>query len=82
LGELKWCRLFAPRSLALEPAYKWREARFLVLTIEPCLVPSPKSCFQGKIEEANTRASLKTYAPNDLSVGDTWLILQEEIIFE
>jgi hypothetical protein len=28
------------------------------------------------------RASLKTHAPNDLSVGGARLILQEEVIFE
>jgi hypothetical protein len=83
LGELKWSQLFAPSSLELgEPAYEWREARFMVLTIEPCPVTSPKRGFQGKIKEASARASLKTYAPNDLSVGSTRLILQEEIIFE
>jgi hypothetical protein len=72
LGELKWSQLFAPSSLELgEPAYERREARFMVLTIEPCLVTSPKRGFQGKIKEASARASLKTYAPNDLSVGST-----------
>jgi hypothetical protein len=54
----------------------------MVLAIEPCPVPSSKRGFQGKIKEASTRASLKTYAPNDLSIGDTRLILQEEIIFK
>jgi hypothetical protein len=83
LGELKWSQLFAPSSLELgEPAYERREARFMVLTIEPCPVTSPKRGFQGKIKEVSARASLKTYAPNDLSVGSTRLILQEEIIFE
>jgi hypothetical protein len=65
-----------------EPAYEWREARFMVLAIEPCPMPSPKRGFQGKIEEASVRASLKTYAHNDLSVGGTRLILQEEILLE
>jgi hypothetical protein len=65
-----------------EPAYERREARFMVLAIEPCPVPSPKRGFQGKIEEASIRESLKAYAPNDLSIGSTRLILQEEIIFE
>jgi hypothetical protein len=83
LGELKSSRLFAPSSLELgEPTYEWREARFMVLAIEPYPVPSPKGGFQGKIEEASARTSLKTYAPNDLLVGGTQLILQEEIIFE
>jgi hypothetical protein len=47
----------------------------VVLAIEPCLVPSPKRGIQGKDEEASARVSLKTYVPNDLSVGGTWLIL-------
>jgi hypothetical protein len=83
LDELEWSWLFAPSSLELgEPAYEWREARFMVLSIEPCPVPSPKRGFQRKIEEASMRASLKTYAPNDLLVGGTRLILQEEISFK
>jgi hypothetical protein len=70
LGELKWCRLFAPSSLELrELAYEWREASFMVLAIEPCPVPSLKRGFQGMIEDANARASLKTYAPVTLRLG-------------
>jgi hypothetical protein len=38
-------------------------------------VPSPKRSFQGKVEEASMRAGLETYAPNNLSVGGTWLVL-------
>jgi hypothetical protein len=83
LGELEWSQLFALGSLELrEPAYKWREARFMVFAIEPCLVPSSGRGFQGKIIEASARVSLKIYALNDLLVGGTQLILQEEIIFE
>jgi hypothetical protein len=51
----------------------------MVPAIEPCPVPSPKRGFQGKIKEASARVSLKTYTSNDLSVGGTRLILQEEI---
>jgi hypothetical protein len=54
----------------------------MILIIEPYPMTSPQRDFQGKIEEASVRASLKTYAPNDLLVGGTRLILQEEIIFE
>jgi hypothetical protein len=83
LGELEWSHLFTSCSLELEEsAYERREASFMVHAIEPCPVPSLKRGFQGKIEEASVRASLKTYAPIDHSVGATWLILQEEIIFE
>jgi hypothetical protein len=64
LGELEWSRLFAPSSLELrEPAYEQGEARFMVLTIEPCPVPSSRRGFQGKIKEAGARVSLKTYTP-------------------
>jgi hypothetical protein len=76
VGELEWSRLFAPSSLELlEPAYEWREAGFMVLAIKPCPVPSLKRGFQGKVEEASVRVSLKTNTPNDLSVGGTRLIL-------
>jgi hypothetical protein len=83
LGELKWSRLFAPSSLELEEsAYKSREAGFVVLTIEPCSVPSPESSFQRKVEEACVRAGLKTYSPNNLLVSGTRLVFQEEVVFE
>jgi DNA-binding transcriptional regulator PaaX len=54
----------------------------MTLAIEPCPVPSPKRTFEGKIEEAITGAGLEIYAPNNLSVGGTWLVLQEDIVFE
>jgi hypothetical protein len=76
LGELEWSQLFAPSSLELgELAYERREAGFMVLAIDPFLVPSQKRGFQGNVEEASARVSLKTYAPNDLLVGGTQLIL-------
>jgi hypothetical protein len=76
LGDVEWSRFFAPSSLELgEPAYERREAEFVVLTIKPCPMLSPKRGFQEKVEEASTRASLKTYTPNDLLVGGTQLIL-------
>jgi hypothetical protein len=34
------------------------EARFMVLTIEPCSVPSPERVLQRKIEKTSTRSSL------------------------
>jgi hypothetical protein len=46
LRELEWSSLFAPSSLELgEPVDKWREAGLMVLTIEPCPMPSPKRSF-------------------------------------
>jgi hypothetical protein len=47
------------------------EARFMIVTIEPCYVPSAKRSFHGKFEKASTRVGLKTYAPYDLSVSGT-----------
>jgi hypothetical protein len=68
-------RLFAPSSLELgEPAYKWREVGLMVLAIEPCSVPSLERSFQRKVEEASTRAGLKTYSPNNLPVSSTRLV--------
>jgi hypothetical protein len=54
----------------------------MVLAIEPCAMTPPRRSFQRKVEEASTTTGLKTYAPNDLSVGGTRLISQEKVIFE
>jgi hypothetical protein len=83
LRELEWSWLFTPSSLELmEPAYKWKEAGFMVLTIEPCSVPSLERSFQRKVKEANAWAGLKTYSPNNLLVTGTRLVFQEEVFFE
>jgi hypothetical protein len=83
LGKFKWSRLFAPSVVKLgESAHEGREAGFMIISIEPCLVPSPNRSFQGKIEEANMRVSLETYAPNNLPVGGTQLVLQEKVVFK
>jgi hypothetical protein len=43
MGEFKRSRLFAPGPLKFrDSAYESREAGFMVLTVEPCSVPSPK----------------------------------------
>jgi hypothetical protein len=61
MGKHNWSWLFGPSVVKLgELAHKRREARFMILAIEPCLMPSPKRSFQGKINEANTRAGLET----------------------
>jgi hypothetical protein len=45
-GELELSRFFTPSSLELgESAYKWREAGFIVLAIEPCPMSSLKRGF-------------------------------------
>jgi hypothetical protein len=46
LGKLEWSRLFAPSVVELrESAHKAREVGLMILTIEPCPVPSPKRSF-------------------------------------
>jgi hypothetical protein len=83
LGEFEWSWLFTPSSLELgESTNKRREARFMVLAIESCPMPSPQGSFQGKVQNIGARVGLKTYAPNDFSVCGTRLILQEELILE
>jgi hypothetical protein len=52
----------------------------MVFTIEPCPMPSLKQSFHGKFKEASARAGLKTHTSNNLSVSDTRLIFQEEIV--
>jgi hypothetical protein len=83
LGEFEWSWVFTPSSLELrESANKRRDASFMVLTIEPCPMPSPQGRFHGNVQKASVRAGLKTYAPNDFLVYDARLILQEKIILE
>jgi hypothetical protein len=82
LGKFKWSRLFAPSVVKLRgSAHEGREVGFMIISIEPCPVPSLKRSFQGKIKEASIRASLETYAPNNLPVGGTRLVLQEKVVF-
>jgi hypothetical protein len=54
----------------------------MVLAIEPGPVPSPERSLHRKIEEASTRACLKTHAPNYFSVSCTQLVFQDEIVLE
>jgi hypothetical protein len=59
LGSFEWSRLFTPGSLELEElGYEGGEAEFVVLTVEPCSVPSPDGVFLGKIKKTSTRANL------------------------
>jgi hypothetical protein len=70
LREFEWGGLFTPSSLKFRMfAYKGREARFMILTIELGLMPSLERSLQRKVEEASTRAGLKTYSPNNLLVS-------------
>jgi hypothetical protein len=45
-------------------------------------MPSSKGSFQGKVQKAGTREGLKTYTPNDFSISDARLILQENVNLE
>jgi hypothetical protein len=72
---------FTPSPLEFrESANKGREAGFMVITVEPHLVPSPKRGFHGKFKKAATRPGLKTHSPNNLLVSRTRLVFQEVIL--
>jgi hypothetical protein len=82
LGEFEWGGLVTPSSLELgEPAYKGREAGFMVLAIKGPM-PSTERSLHRKVEEASMRAGLKTYAPDKLTVSGTRLVFQEKIVLE
>jgi hypothetical protein len=75
LREFERSRLFAPGSLELqEPANKGGEVGFMVFTVEPCPVPSPKRSFHGKLKEVGVRVGLKSHTSNNLLVSVTQLI--------
>jgi hypothetical protein len=83
MGEFERSRFFTPRPLKFrELAYKRREARFMVLVIEPYHVPPPKRSLHRKVKEAGARAGLETHAPNNLTDSGTWLVFQEKVILE
>jgi hypothetical protein len=54
----------------------------MVLTVEPCPVPSLTGSLHRKVKEAITKAGLETNAPNNLGVSGTRLVLQEKVILE
>jgi hypothetical protein len=59
LRSFEWSRLLTPCSLDhAESAYKGGEDGFVVLTVEPCSVPSLERIFEGKIKKTSTRVSL------------------------
>jgi hypothetical protein len=75
--------LFTPSPLEFrESAHKGREARFMILVVESCPVPSLKRSLHRKIKEVSARAGLKTHTPDDLTVSGTQLIFQEKVILE
>jgi hypothetical protein len=54
----------------------------VVLTIEPCPVPSPNGRLHQKVKEVGTRAGLETHGPDNRAVSGTRLVFQEKVIFE
>jgi hypothetical protein len=59
LRSFKWSGLFTPSPLELgESSHEGGEARFMVLIVEPCSVPSPERIIQGNVEKTSTRSSL------------------------
>jgi hypothetical protein len=54
----------------------------VVLTVEPCHVPSPKGDLHLEVKEASARVGLETYTSNNLAVSGAQLIFQEEVALE
>jgi hypothetical protein len=81
--ELDRSRLFKPSPLTfVELAHEGREARIMVFIVESSLVPSLEGSLHRKVKDATRRASLETYAFDNLSViGARW-VFQKEVIFE
>jgi hypothetical protein len=69
-GEFKRSRFFTPSPLEFrESAHKGREARFMILVVESCPVPSLKRSLHRKIKEVSARAGLKTHTPMTLRLA-------------
>jgi hypothetical protein len=80
MGEFKRSRLFTPSPLKFrESPYERREARFVVLTVEPRPMPSLKGSLHREVKEAGVRAGLETHTSDNLAVSDARLIFQEEV---
>jgi hypothetical protein len=59
LRSFEQSRFFTSSSLELEKsAYEGREVGFMLLTVEPCFMPSPERILQGEIKETSTREGL------------------------
>jgi hypothetical protein len=83
MGEFQRSRLFTPGPLKFsELAHKGGGARFVVLTVEPCPMSSPKRGLHQKVKEAGASAGLETHTPDNPAVSNTWLIFQEKVVFE
>jgi hypothetical protein len=58
-----------------EPGDECGKAGFVVFTIEPSPMPTPKRILRGKFKEATVRASPKTHTSDNLTVLDAQLVL-------
>jgi hypothetical protein len=65
-----------------EVADKGGEVGLVILTVKSLFMSALERWFQGKIEEITVLAGLDVNTTNDLSLGSTRLIFQEEIMFE
>jgi hypothetical protein len=75
--ELDRCGFFRPGTTELrESANEGREARIMVFTIKPGLVPSLERHLHWQIQEVVVRANLEAYAANNLPCISVGLILQ------
>ncbi len=83
MGEFDRCRFFNPSPMIFrESAHKSREARFMVLVVKPCPMPSLERSLHRKVKEATQRASLENNASNNLSVIVAWFVFQKEVILK
>jgi hypothetical protein len=82
MGEFKRSRFFTPWPLKFrKPTYETGDAAFVVLTVEPRHVPSPKGSLHWEVKEVGVRAGLETHTTDNLEVSGAQLIFQE-VIFE
>jgi hypothetical protein len=74
LRGFKWSRLFSlgPLEFGMS-ANKGGEAGIMVLTIEPCTMPSPERRFQR-----STRVTLEAYGSYDFPVGGARLFFRKK----
>jgi hypothetical protein len=78
MEEFKRSMFFTPWPLKFrESANERREDGFVVLTVEPRLVPSLKGGLHWEVKEAGMRARLETHTSDNLAVSSTRLIFQE-----
>jgi hypothetical protein len=83
LGEFEWGKFFTPSPLELrESGNKGKQARFVVLTVEPYSMSSPKRSLHGKVKETGARVGLMTHGSNELLISGARLIFQEKIVPE